>query len=133
MRRVVLDTNVLIGNAYNKYSASRRLVERCLQGELLLVVSPDVRAEYETIVPRAVQDHQEIERIEHLISRAELVHPETTPAVIRDDPADDKFLAAAVSGRADALITNDEHILALGGYRGIRILRPSEFERSLRD
>jgi hypothetical protein len=35
---VVLDTNTLVGSAFGQGSASRRIVEACLRGELVAVV-----------------------------------------------------------------------------------------------
>ena len=38
--RVVLDTNVLVAAAYNSASASRRIVETCLDGQLTPALGP---------------------------------------------------------------------------------------------
>ena len=131
MKRIVLDTNVLVGSAYNADSASRRIVEACQRGELTAVLSPAVRREYDRILPRAVRRPGALEPIEALLDKAEVVHPEHTPRVVPEDVEDDKLLAAALAGRADALITNDDHLLPLDPYEGVRILRPSEFAREL--
>lgn len=128
--KVVLDTNVLIASAYQPRSASRRIVEASLRGELTLIVSPAVEREYELIVQRAVRSEAEIRRVGELLSRAERVEPAETPRVVPEDPDDDKFLAAALAGRAAAIVTNDRHLLELDPYRGIRIVRPVEFVAS---
>ena len=43
----------------------------------------------------------------------------------------DMLLAAAVEGQADALVTNDAEVLKVGAYRGVHILRPSDFASRL--
>jgi len=43
------------------------------------------------------------------------------------DPADDKFLALAVNGRADVIITGDADLLDLHNCRGIPIITPAAF------
>jgi putative PIN family toxin of toxin-antitoxin system len=43
------------------------------------------------------------------------------------DPRDDKFLEAAVHGRADLILTGDADLLALHPFRGIAIVTPAEF------
>jgi predicted nucleic acid-binding protein len=58
--------------------------------------------------------------------RGELVIPERMVQVCRD-PKDDKFLEAALAGKAEVIISGDEDLLVLDPFEGILILRPSEF------
>ena len=73
--RVVLDTNVLVATAYSPRSASRRVVEACLAGELTPVLSGAVRREYEFILARAAHGRPYLERIHQLLDGAEVVEP----------------------------------------------------------
>ena len=127
MPRILLDTNIFIGSAYNAASASRRLVEAVRRGDLTLVVSPAIRREFNRILPRAVRKPDELARIDEALARAEEIRPHDQPRIVPEDPDDDKFLAAALAARAEALITNDEHLLAVGPYKSIPILLTSEF------
>jgi uncharacterized protein len=43
------------------------------------------------------------------------------------DPDDDWVLATAVAGEAEAIVTGDDDLLVLRGFRGIAILTPREF------
>jgi len=47
------------------------------------------------------------------------------------DPRDDKFLELAVSGHATHLVTGDSDLLTLHPFRGIQIVPPQSFLRSL--
>jgi len=48
--------------------------------------------------------------------------------VIKEDPPDDKLLGCAVEVKADYLISGDnEHLLPLRNFQGIKIISPSEF------
>lgn len=47
------------------------------------------------------------------------------------DPADNIYLAAAVESAADVVVSGDKHILSLGEYHGIRMLRAREFLREI--
>lgn len=132
MRRIVIDTNVLVASAYNTGSASHRIVDACLAGEVVMIVSPDVRREYDLILCRAVRNDEQTARLHRLIEQAEVVVPESQPRVVPDDPDDDKFLAAALAGHADALVTNDEHLLRLSGHEGLFILRPAQLQWTTR-
>ena len=43
------------------------------------------------------------------------------------DPTDDKFLEAAVNGRADVIVTGDKDLLDLNPFRGIAIVTPADY------
>ena len=126
MHRILLDTNILIAAAYNLHSASSRVVNRVQSGELSLIVSPAIKGEYERLFPRAVRSPQKQEWIWQVVGRADLATPEENPPVT-EDRDDDKFLAAAVCGQADAIISNDQHLLSVHPYLGIDILQPARF------
>ena len=51
---------------------------------------------------------------------------------IQDDPSDDMFLAAALEGQAEYIVTLDRHLLRVGPYNGIHIVRPARFLELLR-
>ena len=65
-----------------------------------------------------------------LESTAEVVTPARVPRVVRD-PDDDQVLAAAVEGRAEAIVTGDRDLLDLGSHAGIQILAPARFAETL--
>jgi len=127
MNRVVLDTNVLIAAGYAPDSASRRIVDACLSGKLRATLSPAVRREYEQILSKALRRAEYRPQLQEFMEEAEEVVPQNTPRAVPDDPEDDKLLAAAVVGRAGALVSNDEHLLQLNPYEGISILTPGQF------
>ena len=133
-KRVVLDTNVLIAAAWNAGSASRRIVEACLEGkDLRAVSSPALRREYEFILKRAARKSKYRKSLQHLVETAEVVECDAREMGIEvpADPDDAKVLATAVAGKVDALIGNDHHLLDLAHDSQIPILRPSEFLKRL--
>jgi putative PIN family toxin of toxin-antitoxin system len=125
--RVVLDTNVLVAAAYAPNSASRRIVDACLQGELTAVVSPALLEEYDLILKQAVKARGYEAALDQLLREAAVVEPTVTPRVVPDDPADDKLVAAALAGNTGAIVTNDQHLLDLDPYGTLRIIRPADF------
>lgn len=58
---------------------------------------------------------------------SEFVVPEEEIRFIEDDPKDDKFLEAAVSGKADFIVSGDSHLLAIKQFRSIPIITGREF------
>ena len=125
VRRVVLDTNVLVAAVYNPGSASRSAVEACLDGKLKPVLSPALRREYEFILARAARGRPHLERIHRLLESTEIVEPGQTPRMVPDDPEDDKLAAVALAAEA-VLVTNDAHLLALAGHEGLEVIRPTD-------
>jgi putative PIN family toxin of toxin-antitoxin system len=121
---VVLDTNVLVASAYAPGSASRRLVEACLRGDLVAVLSGALKRECEYIVERAVRRDEG--PLRDLLERALLVELGEVPRVVPDDPEDDKVLATALAGGAQAVVTNDRHLLGLDPFGPVRVLRPAD-------
>ncbi len=99
-----------------------------------IVVSPSILAEYGRVF------RYERLRAYHKLAEAEIVPlidsirqfaiavGDGEPLkVIVEDPDDDKFLACAVNGGADYIISGDAHLLNLKEYRGIQILTPAVF------
>jgi putative PIN family toxin of toxin-antitoxin system len=49
--------------------------------------------------------------------------------VVKDDPEDNKIVECAVHSRSEAIITNDDDLLRMKSYDGIRMLKVHEFLR----
>jgi predicted nucleic acid-binding protein len=45
---------------------------------------------------------------------------------VKDDP-DNRILECALAGRAEAIVTGDRALLALGAYRGVRLVSLREY------
>ena len=104
-------------------------MDACLRGTAVAILSPALCREYERILARAVRVAGCEEALRQLLDRAEVVEPAETPRIVPDDPDDDKLLAAARAGRADAVVTNDRHLLRLDPCGPVRIVRPAVFVR----
>jgi predicted nucleic acid-binding protein len=64
-----------------------------------------------------------------------VVTPTQSLNVIKGDPDDDVVVECAVAAGSEAIVTGDKHLLRLGEYDGIQILRVREFleSRSFQD
>ena len=55
------------------------------------------------------------------------------PFHVSTDPDDDKFLARALASRSKIVVSGDKHLLAVSGYKSIKVIKPSLFiERHLK-
>ena len=126
--RVVLDTNVLV-SALHFGGRPRRLLDDVLRGDHTLVIGAAILGELEAVLVETcgwASDRAAAVRAE-LDAIAEVVTPVDVPRVCRD-PDDDQILAIAVSGAADALVTGDADLLALGAHGGVNISSIADFE-----
>jgi putative PIN family toxin of toxin-antitoxin system len=126
--RVVLDTNVLVSGLLG--GAATDVIRRWRAGDLQMILSPDIMIEYEGVLNRpkfglpqwVVQD-----LLAYIHASAEWVTPIAEESGVARDPSDDKFLFAAVGGRADWLVSADPDLLDLKESKSIPIVPPWEF------
>jgi len=59
--------------------------------------------------------------------QALFVEPSEHFQVVKDDPADDKFLEAAIAGKAILIVSGDYHLLELKRFRDVPIITAREF------
>ena len=125
MNRVVLDTNVIVSAALPG-SRLHSLVEAWQQGRVQPLVSREIFDEYLRVLayPKFRLSPEDIRLLlEHdLLPYVEFVKVTSRVDVIRDDPTDNAFLACALDGRADAIVSGDHHLLELRSFRGIPVM-----------
>lgn len=134
--RIVLDTNILISAFVSKKGASADILARCQAGELELLVSDDSLLElhrvltYPRIRKRLQYSDEQIERFVAFLEQSSVaITPHANLRVVPNDADDDKFVALAMAGDAQYLVTGDDHLLTVGRYQGVIILKPAAFLR----
>jgi len=128
MKRVVLDTNIIISSVLG--GALVLILEKWDEKKFTVVVTTDVISEYFEVLnrPKFNLKQETIDKITRYIYQfSEFVVPEEEIRFIEDDPKDDKFLEAAVSGKVDFIVSGDSHLLAIKEFRSIPIITGREF------
>lgn len=134
--KAVLDASVIVAAVVtsNPRSASRVVIEAVALGGCELVITDEIEAEYLKVIGKAKVrraaprgfDCQAF--VAAVVAVGERVVPEPDVRVVERDPDDDKYVAAALAGHADAVVTFDrKHLLVLGAHEGIRFLTPGDF------
>ncbi|MHB1525671.1 MAG: putative toxin-antitoxin system toxin component, PIN family [Candidatus Dormibacteria bacterium] len=127
---VVLDTNVLVSDLLRPGSIPNQLVLGAVAGRFLLLTSPALLAELDRVLryPKLAAAFPAPSSVVARIQRiASVVAPGERLSVASDD-ADNRVLEAAVAGKADAIVTGDRSLLAVGSsYAGIPLLTPRQF------
>jgi uncharacterized protein len=130
--RAVLDANVYVSAIIQPAGTPGRLVERFLrEASFEVVLSPTIVDE----VLRAL-GYSKVRKplgrtdaqlwFEDIVVLADVV-ADTQLHGICQDPDDDKYLAAALEGRASHVVTGDRRFLAAGEHAGVEIVTPRAF------
>lgn len=132
--RIVLDTNVVLsallwrGTPYqllatlHQRSNVQLYSSTALIEELTDVLSRDAATKRLALIGRSARDV-----LSDYIAAIEIVEPVIVPQVILADADDDHVLAAAVTARADMIVSGDrKHLLPLGSHQGIAIVDAAE-------
>ena len=127
----MLDANVYVNAIIRPEGPPGRVIERFLRDSAFaIVLSPAIvdetlRALAYTKVRKYLRRTVDPELwFEDIVLLAELVAGDYAMSGASTDPDDDKYLAAALEGRATLVVTGDTDLLALGEYEGIRIVSP---------
>ena len=134
MLRAVLDANVFVSAAVHAGGPPGRVIDQFLRaGAFTLVLSPAIVDEvlralaYPKVRRYVRRDLNTALWFEDLVVLAELVPGAVQVSDVSTDPDDDKYLAAAIEGRATFVVTGDPHLLTVRQYEGIRIVSPRAF------
>lgn len=111
---IILDTNVLLAS-FSKKSIYRPIFDSLIDGKFQLVISNDILSEYTEIIERKTNIQTASNVAELLLGLDNLTKVEIYYEwkLIQNDPEDNKFVDAAISGGADFIVTNDQHFSIL--------------------
>ncbi len=134
--RAVIDTQVLLRAVINRRSLPAQVVYDLVDNYILLV-SEATLAEIEDVLNRPkvrtkfqLTDSVVGELLQRL-SKGERIVVTDVPAIGRD-PKDDIFLACAVTGSSQYIVSEDKDLLVLNPYQNIQIVNVLDFLKVIR-
>lgn len=133
LTRVVIDTNLIIAGRWKKRSASSKIIDLCIEQKLLAVYSGKTKDENIFILEKVRPPADYLHKIIRFYSRAIHVPKPEIRIDVCSDKADNIYFEAALAGGAKYIISNDHHLLEHDGYMGIRVMRPGEFLRYIKE
>jgi len=134
MLKIVLDANIFVSAVLKPHSDLAKIFELVKEDKIRLILSEDILSEikavllYPKIKKRHRQGQKEIEEFLEKTARVSILTEGKIDADrIKEDPADNKYLSAALEAKADFIVSGDHHLKDLKVFEGIRILDPSAF------
>lgn len=135
--RVLFDTNVLLSSFLTEGLCSK-IFARAKKKEFELYTCPFVLSEFkEKLLKKFSATAAEFAEALALIEEVSIpINPAAGHIIVKDvcrDRDDDNVLACALAAKADYLVTGDPDLLTIGAYRGVKIIKPREFELLFED
>ncbi len=127
--RVVVDTNVFVSSILSPRNLPAQILDLILSRRILLLISEKILAEYQEVLQRK-EFYFDPEIVEGLLRFIQTYSEKVvlTPMKISlPDASDEPFLACALQGKADFLITGNKKHFPLSLCRPAKIVSPSEF------
>ncbi|MGZ3607226.1 MAG: putative toxin-antitoxin system toxin component, PIN family [Syntrophales bacterium] len=132
--KAVIDTNVLVSGLFAESGTISELTELRADERFLLVTSEEILEElYRVLHKPAVQKHfkptenEIIEFIELIREKAVITPNLYKTDIIKSDPADNKFLAAASEAKADFIVSGDKHLKDIREFHNTKIVDAKTF------
>lgn len=127
--RVVLDTNVLVSGLLSPYGAPGELVPLVAVGALQVCYDARILAEYREVLLRPVFSftQDQVETLSNQVKAGGLMvgaRPLPTPL---PDPDDEVFLAVALVGPAQHLVTRKTRHYPVKSRQEVQVMSPAEF------
>lgn len=124
--KVVFDANIYISGIFWN-GAPRELLRRAIAGGVELLVSKYILEEIKTVLWRdfgmSLGDIKKV--LENIVQVSEIVETTSNLDVVVDR-ADNEILACAIDGGAEYLVSGDRHLLDLGKYKKVKIVKAAE-------
>jgi hypothetical protein len=111
-----------------------KIIKAAEDKKIRIIVSEEIIREISQTLAyprlRQVYEKAEVERqelIEAILRIGKLVEATAMTNIVREDPADNKFIECASASETDYLVSGDRHLLKIGSYKKTRIISVNEF------
>jgi putative PIN family toxin of toxin-antitoxin system len=136
MKKIILDTNVLVSSLITK-NFPYFILEYCIEQNAIICLSEDLLKEYIGVLNRPkfskFKDFKQNAQIivARLSEIAEFHQPNSKVTIIKDD-SDNRLLELAEIAKADFLITGNTNDFTFDNHQGTKIVTPKEFWENYR-
>jgi putative PIN family toxin of toxin-antitoxin system len=137
--KAVLDTNVMVSVAFAKGGVAKELRDLIADEAFTFVTSKEIIKElyrvlhYPRIIKRFKPSRSDInEFIGLILDKAVITKGLYEVRKIKDDSTDNKFLACALEGKADYIVSRDPHLRDLKHYHDVQLVDATTFTEKVK-
>lgn len=134
MVRVVLDANQFVGALLKPGSNPDAIMRLVREEKVVLLLSEAICGKilrvlaYPKIRSRLNRSEEYLADFIGKLRSVAIITPGTMPLdPLESDPDDTKYLACAMEGKADFIVSGDHHLTDLKAFRGVRIVDAATF------
>lgn len=132
--KLVLDTNVWLSGIFWDGEASK-IIEKAEKKSIQILISEDILSEIVNVLNKESKFKKYIlnlrssveDILRAILSISNLIKIRAKLDIIKADPKDNIILEAALEGKAEYIVSYDNHLLNMIEFRGIKIITPGEF------
>ena len=133
MIKSVNDTNVWVAGIHWQTGAGHQILLHWKQERFQHFISADILFEIIRLLRQVFgyPDEQLYDWYWLLITGSTFVTPRLAPNIVKEDPDDNKFIACAIEGQADYIVSEDKDLQRLGQYGQIHVVSKQGFLKIL--
>jgi len=122
------DSNIYV-SALNFDGVPLEFLNAARAAAFRLAISEALIAEIRNVLRGKFGWSQDIaeDAMQELLGFAQLAKPTQTLSIVAADPDDNRVLECAVPSDSRYIVSGDKHLLSLGNYQGISIIKVAEF------
>jgi uncharacterized protein len=126
---VVFDTNILISALLSINGTPFRCLALAKIGQIESVTCQEILDEFAEKLRVKFKFSEEMTQtaVAEILQFSRVVEISGTIKTVLADPDDDRVVECAVIGQATHIVTGDKHLLTLGKYQNIDIVKAAEF------
>ena len=132
--KAVIDTSVMVSVAFAKEGVAKKLRDLIADSAFVLVTSKAILKElykvlhYPHIIKRFKPSEEDVDEFVGMIIENSVITKGTYSVEgIAEDPKDDMFIACALEGNADYIVSRDPHLRNIKHFQGIQIIDATTF------
>lgn len=125
MLKITADTNTLISATITEGNEFELLKLAKLK-KIELILSPQILKEFKEVISRpkfGFSQEQISGAFKQILTISTILIPLVKLNIIKEDPDDNKILECAETGKADYIVSGDNHLLKLRKHKDIKVVR----------